>query len=101
MQSKFNHISRMKKNLKYVLLICKIRCYFYANKIAVATKIKGFVELLAGKGEIAKLKPGTILSDGDKVRTGSKGFAAIISIDDKSTLKLKENSEAVLQVISV
>ena len=50
----------------------------------------------AGKKDFINLKPGTILSDGDKVRTGSKGFAAIIFIDDKSTLKLKENSEAVI-----
>ena len=50
----------------------------------------------AGKRDFIKLKPGTILSDGDKVRTGSKGFAAIIFIDDKSTLKLKEDSEAVI-----
>ena len=88
----------MKKNLKYVLLICAFTLSVsYANKIAVATKIKGSVEVMpAGKRDFIKLKPGTILSDGDKIRTGSKGFAAIIFIDDKSTLKLKEDSEAVI-----
>ena len=69
----------------------------FANKIAVATKIKGLVEIMpVGKKDFTKLNPGTILSDGDKIRTGSKGFAAIIFIDDKSTLKLKEDSEAVI-----
>ena len=29
-------------------------------------------------------------------QTGSSGFTAIIFIDDKSTLKLKENSEAII-----
>ena len=88
----------MKKNLKYLLLICAFTLSIsYANKIAVATNIKGLVEIMpAGKKDFINLKPGTILSDGDKVRTGSKGFAAIIFIDDKSTLKLKENSEAVI-----
>ena len=88
----------MKKNLKYILLICAFTMSVsYANKIAVATKLKGLVEIMqAGKRDFIKLKPGTILSDGDKVRTGSKGFAAIIFIDDKSTLKLKEDSEAVI-----
>ena len=88
----------MKKNLKYILLACAFTLSVsYANKIAVATKIKGSVEVMpAGKRDFIKLKPGTILSDGDKVRTGSKGFAAIIFIDDKSTLKLKEDSEAVI-----
>ena len=88
----------MKKDLKYILLICAFTLSIsYANKIAVATKIKGLVETMpAGKRDFIKLKPGTILSDGDKVRTDSKGFAAIIFIDDKSTLKLKENSEAII-----
>jgi len=69
----------------------------YGNKIAVTTKVKGLVEIIpVGEDNFTNLKPGTILSDGDKIRTGSSGFTAIIFIDDKSTLKLKENSEAVI-----
>ena len=88
----------MMKKLKYAFLVYLITFSFaFANKIAVATKIKGLVEIIpVGKKDFSKLKPGTILSDGDKVRTGSKGFVAVIFIDDKSTLKLKENSEAVI-----
>ncbi len=68
-----------------------------ANKIAVATKVKGLVEIKkVGKKEFLSLKAGSILDDGDKIRTGSSGFVAIIFIDDKSTLKIKENSEAVI-----
>ena len=71
--------------------------WIHGNKIAVTTKVKGLVEIMPiGKDNFASLKPGTILSDGDKIRTGSSGFTAIIFIDDKSTLKLKENSEAVI-----
>tara|TARA_B100001121_G_C18507827_1_gene535166 strand:+ start:81 stop:749 length:669 start_codon:yes stop_codon:yes gene_type:complete len=71
--------------------------WIHGNKIAVTTKVKGLVEIVPiGKDNFANLKPGTILSDGDKIRTGSSGFTAIIFIDDKSTLKLKENSEAVI-----
>jgi len=88
----------MKKYIKHIILLSSIIFSFvFANKIAVATKIKGMVEIMpVGKKDFANLNPGTILSDGDKIRTGSKGFAAIIFIDDKSTLKLKENSEAVI-----
>ena len=88
----------MTKNIKYVLLVCVLNLSIaFANKIAVATKIKGLVEIMpVGKKDFTKLNPGTILSDGDKIRTGSKGFAAIIFIDDKSTLKLKEDSEAAI-----
>ena len=71
--------------------------WIHGDKIAVTTKVKGLVEIMPiGKDNFANLKPGTILSDGDKIRTGSSGFTAIIFIDDKSTLKLKENSEAVI-----
>ena len=71
--------------------------WIHGNKIAVTTKVKGIVEIMPiGKDNFANLKPGTILADGDKIRTGSSGFTAIIFIDDKSTLKLKENSEAVI-----
>ena len=70
-----------------------------ANKIAVVTKVKGMVEIMpTGKKLFSKLKAGSILADGDKIRTGTSGFAAIIFIDDKSTLKLKGNSEAVITV---
>ena len=68
-----------------------------ADKIAIATKVKGVVEIAPVKiNKLKKLTPGTVLSDGDKIRTGSKGFVAIIFIDDKSTLKVKENSEIVV-----
>ena len=68
-----------------------------ADKIAVATKVKGMVEIMkVGKKEFLSLKAGSILDDGDKIRTGNNGFVAIIFIDDKSTLKIKESSEAVI-----
>ena len=88
----------MMKNIIYIILISSVILSIgFANKIAVTTKVKGVVEIMpVGKKDFSNLKPGTILSDGDKIRTGSKGFAAIIFIDDKSTLKLKENSEAVI-----
>tara|TARA_B100001248_G_scaffold225666_1_gene183313 strand:- start:986 stop:1651 length:666 start_codon:yes stop_codon:yes gene_type:complete len=71
--------------------------HIQGNKVAVTTKVKGFVEIMpVGQENFSNLKPGTILADGDRIRTGSSGFTAVIFIDDKSTLKLKENSEAVI-----
>ena len=56
----------------------------FADKIAVATKVKGVVEIIkVGEKKVIDLKAGSILDDGDKVRTGSSGFVAIIFIDDK------------------
>ena len=86
----------MRSLYNIVFFIIFISC-IHGNKIAVTTKVKGLVEIMPiGNNNFANLKPGTILSDGDKIRTGSSGFTAIIFIDDKSTLKLKENSEAVI-----
>ena len=69
----------------------------FASKIAVATKVKGIAEILKTEAKnFTLLKSGTILDDGDKIRTGKSGFVAIIFIDDKSILKIKENSEAVI-----
>ena len=80
-----------------VLLFICISSSLIASKIAVTTKVKGSVDLKkVGEKEFQVLKTGTILSDGDKIRTGKSGFAAIIFIDDKSILKIKEDSEAVI-----
>ena len=85
------------KFIKIILLFSIILSISYGNKIAVATKVKGDVQLMKVETDnFLGLNPGTILSDGDKIRTGKSGFAAIIFIDDKSTLKIKENSEVVL-----
>ena len=67
-----------------------------AAKIAVVTKVKGMVEIERDKSGFNALKPGIILEDGDRIRTGSNGFTALIYIDDKSLLKIKENTEIVI-----
>ncbi len=86
----------MKYNIYFSFLLLALS-FSFSEKIAVATKIKGGVErMVAGEKIFSVLKPGTILSDGDKIRSGRDGFAALIFIDDKSTLKVKENSELVI-----
>ena len=83
--------------IKYYFVVFLLAGLLYAEKIAVATKVKGVSEIMkVGSKNFSFLKAGMILDDGDKVRTGKSGFVAIIFIDDKSTLKVKENSEAVI-----
>ena len=87
----------MKFNRHIIVLFTFVFSVALPNKIAVATKVKGPVEIMpVGKKGFSDLEPGTILSDGDKIRTGPSGFTAIIFIDDKSTLKVKDNSEVVI-----
>lgn len=69
-----------------------------ADKVAVATKVSGMVQHQYGnkpKGSV--LKPGTVLEDGDLVKTGVNGYATLIFIDDKSMLKVKENTAIKIQ----
>lgn len=83
--------------MKFLSIFIFFLAFVFGNKVAVTTKVKGLAEIMpVGEEKFSDLKPGMILSDGDKIRTGSSGFTAIIFIDDKSTLKLKENSEAVI-----
>ena len=63
-----------------------------ADQVAVATKVSGNVNHSQGK-KSAPLKPGTVIENGDKIRTGSNSYIALIFIDDKSTLKIKSNTE--------
>ena len=87
----------MKYNKHIIFIFTFVFSVALPNKIAVATKVKGPVEIMPiGKKGFSDLEPGTILSDGDKIRTGPSGFTAIIFIDDKSTLKVKDNSEVVI-----
>ena len=65
---------------------------FAQDQIAVTTKVFGNVEIFKKKGSSVELKQGSILSIGDQIKTSRGSFAAIIFIDDRSILKIKENS---------
>ena len=64
-----------------------------SDRIAVATKVIGSVEFVRGKGFAKSLKKGHIIERGDILKTKKGGFVAILFIDDKSALKIKENTE--------
>jgi hypothetical protein len=67
-------------------------------KIALTTKVSGTVDYeQSGSSEFSALKPGTILSDGDRIITGKNGFAALIYIDDKSMVKITGNTEVTIK----
>ena len=69
-----------------------------ADKIAVTMKVSGTVDIeQSGSSGLSALKPGTILSDGDRIMTGKNGFAALIYIDDKSMVKITGNTEVIIK----
>ena len=62
--------------------------------IAVTTKAKGDVTFRSWDSEdFNDLKPAELLNDGDHIQTGSDGFGALVYLDDKSTIKVKENTD--------
>ena len=79
------------KKIFFTILICSF--LVGGERIAVATKVIGSVEFIRGKDFSKSLKKGHIIESGDILKTKKGGFAAIIFIDDKSALKVKENTE--------
>ena len=75
-----------------VTCVFLISSLFAQDQIAVTTKVFGNVEIFKKKGSSVELKQGSILSIGDQIKTSRGSFAAIIFIDDRSILKIKENS---------
>jgi len=81
--------------LLFTLLILPLHS---ASKIAVTTKVSGKVSIeTIGQSGFSKLKTGTILSDGDRIKTGDDGFVVFIYIDDKSMIKIKEKTEILVK----
>lgn len=80
-----------------IFLILALSAGFATEKVAIAVKTKGDVtRAITGTDDFLELKRGNPLSDDDVVRTGSGGFAAAIYLDDKTTIKISENSEFVI-----
>ena len=62
--------------------------------IAVTTKAKGDVTFRSWDSkDYNDLKPAKTLNDGDHIQTGNEGFGALVYLDDKSTIKVKENTD--------
>ena len=86
----------IRKSILFIILLA-VAQFGIAQRIAIVTKAIGAVEInKKAKPGYNSLKAGTILEDGDGIRTGSDGFALIIFIDDKSQLKVKGDSEVTI-----
>ena len=79
---------------KYLLTISAFFCFAYAGeKIAIVTKIIGKAEYIRGQNSSKSLNKGLIIESGDVISTFKGGFVALIFIDDKSALKIKEKTK--------
>ena len=78
-------------------LIMSSAFLFGSSKVAVAIKTKGDVSVIyKGLSSAQALKPGSPLSDQDKIKTGKNGFVAIMYLDDKTVVKILGNSNLII-----
>ncbi len=78
------------------IIITYIFIFSYAisgERIAIATKIIGNAHFVRGNGSKSVIKKGQIFETGDILSTKKGGFVALLFIDDKTALKIKENSK--------
>ncbi|MBL7134962.1 MAG: FecR domain-containing protein [Candidatus Marinimicrobia bacterium] len=91
----------MKKlNILMILLlaILFIEQGFAVDKIALTLKARGITQLKRSTEKDFKpnLKVGTSLFSKDHIKTGKNGYAVLVFLDDKSQIKIRENSEMVI-----
>jgi len=69
-----------------------------ADKIALTLKARGDTRLKRADDEKFKpnIKPGTSLFNEDHLKTGKDGYAVLVFLDDKSQIKIRENSEMMI-----
>ena len=91
-------------NTFYLMLICLfMSSSLFAQdtkSIAVAAKVRGETELKVPGGDYApNLKRGKPINNKDWVRTKDDGYIALMFIDDKTLLKIRENSELEIKAV--
>ena len=91
------------KTLYLLLLNLTMSSALFAQgtkSIAVAAKVRGETELKVPGGDYtANLKRGKQINDKDWVRTKDDGYIALMFIDDKTLLKIRENSELEIKAV--
>ena len=88
-----NAICQRKFFLLAMLFLCSLTA---GEKIAIVTKIIGNVEYARDNKLPKNLKRGFIIESGDQIVTKKDAFVAIVFIDDRTALKIKEKSKIVI-----
>ena len=85
----------MLSKLKFLIILPFLSSSLFSEVVARLIKIEGRVNLkLNGKeyfDEIARV--GFPISNGDGIKVGPNGFCAVMYVDDKSVIKIRENSK--------
>jgi len=85
------------RNRKIIALAPLLLCFAFAGeKIAIITKIIGKAEYVRNDKLPKNLKRGFIIESGDEISTKKGAFVALVFIDDRSALKIREKSQIVI-----
>ena len=86
---------QFKIKLKKIILtfIFILSNLFAEEKIAIATKIIGNAKYIRGNEGESIIKKGQIFENGDIIATSKGGFVALLFIDDRTALKIKESTK--------
>ena len=89
-------IKKLQKR-KIIALFPLFLCFAMAGeKIAVVTKIIGKAEYVREEKSPKNLKRGFVVENGDEILTKAGAFVALVFIDDRSALKIREKSEVII-----
>lgn len=89
----------MKSLFKFFLIVIALALPFSLSAAAKATFVLGNVSVQKSDGAVVKVKKGQLLARGDKITTGGRSLV-IITIDNKSKVKMRENSSIALNSIT-
>ena len=83
------------KLLHFLIFAFLSNSFLISDVIARLIKVEGkvFFKRLGMETFSEKAKPGSAIVNGDQINVGEKGYAAVIYIDDRSIIKIKENTK--------
>ena len=81
--------------IKELVLLSLVAFVFGQNNVALITKVRGEIFHKAHDSDeyASAVKSGTQLKNKDWIKTGADGYIAIFFLDDKSQLKIKQDTE--------
>ncbi|MCH7497092.1 MAG: FecR domain-containing protein [Candidatus Marinimicrobia bacterium] len=82
----------MKRLHRLLIVLASVSLVWGADRIAFTTKVSGQVNLVNLEKQTLPLKRGTVLNDGDRIETLSDGTTIIMFIDDRSLLRIQNNT---------
>lgn len=89
--------SKALQKILFILLAFVLVAYA-ADPVAVVIKSRGKVKMYrTATSQAETVKKGSVLYDGYKLQTSRGSFCALKFIDDKSLLRMKENSSCVIE----